>query len=566
MAQQTVFYDTFGTSSLNQTNIAGGIPGGTATVAAPFTATSYTIASAKNALATSIGSGHFNLITASTSSGNTEGQAIFTKYPVSLASVGDYIEMTYSFTDKFPVMQATNAATGALFPGLFNSGGIAPQAGAAAVILQNGGLSSATTAYIGGTKQWVGYSAQMYNLNSGWRIYARGAQTVENNNNQGLLYNIPTVGNGGFINPPSPNLIPETQYTVQLRITLSAAGQLTVSNALYAGVDTSGAQFTNTSWVVTGANLLTTNFDSLAIGYRAGSPASWTNDINYIKVVASLAAQAGPYFFTTSSGDPCSGGVTVGLSGSVATNSYLLYRDGAYVGPTVVGTGAALDFGPQATPGLYSVFASNTITASVGPMYGTANVFAPGVSINTQPVSVTLVTNLPTSFTVSAIGAALSYQWYKNGIPLTNSANISGAQTPTLKFAAAGAADAAGAIDGYTVVVQTPCGNVVTSTPPASLTLTPPRNLIWAGGVVGSSWNYTDPEFTLAGSPTVFAPGDNATFNDSSSFQSRDDIKRRNRILDLRDWDQELYVWRAKQANRYFSTGGWQLGNLDHHQ
>lgn len=521
LAQQTVFYDTFGTSTLNQTNIAGGIPGGTASEVTPYSASSYTVASAKNALATSIASGHFNLITANTSSGNTEGQALFTKYPVSLASVGDYIEMTYCFTDKFPILQATNTASGALFPGLFNSGGVAPQAGAAAAILQNGGLSSATTAYIGGTRGWVGYSAQMYNLNSGWRLFARGVQTVENNNNQGLLYNIPQVGNGGFLAVGSPNLIPETQYTVQLRVTLSAANQLTVSNALYTGVDTGGIQFTNTSWVVTGANLLTTNFDSLAIGYRSGTPAPWTNDINYIKVVAKLAAQAGPYFFVSSSGDPCSGGVTIGLSGSVATNSYLLYRDGIFTGTNVTGTGSALTLSTaQTVPGQYTIIASNTVTASVGPMYGSAPVYAPGITINTQPASVTVVTNLPASFNVGAVGAALSYQWYKGGVPLTNNVNITGAKTPTLNFAAVGAADAAASLSGYTVVVQTPCGDIVTSAPPASLTLSAPRNLIWAGGVVGTDWNFTDQEFTLAGNPAAFAAGDNVTFNDSSANTS----------------------------------------------
>ncbi len=521
-AQQTVFYDTFGTSTLNQTNIAGGIPGGTASVATPVSATSYTIGSAKNALATSIGSGHFILNTANTSSGNSEGQAVFTKYPVSLATVGDYLEMTYCFTDKFPILQATNSAATALFAGLFNSGGVAPQAGATAAILQNGGYTSANTAASGGVKQWVGYHAQMYNLTSGWRIYARPAQTADQNLNQVLLYNYPlALANGGFINPPSPNLVPETQYTVQLRITLSAAGQLTVSNALYTGADTSGTQFTNTSWVVTGANVLSTNFDSLAIGYRSGTPAAWTNDINYIKVIAKLAAQAGPYFFVTNSGDPCSGGVTISLSGSVTTNDYRLYRDGVDTGTNVAGTGSGITLSvAQTVPGIYTVIASNTVTASVGSMYGSAPVYAPGITINTQPSSVTLVTNLPTAFTVNAAGAALTYQWYKNSVPLTNNANMTGAKTATLNFAAVGAADAATSLNGYTVVVQTPCGDIVTSTPPASLTLAAPRNLIWAGGVVGTDWNFIDQEFTLVGNPTNFAAGDNVTFNDISGNTS----------------------------------------------
>ena len=256
-AQQTVFNDTFGTSSLDQTNIAGGIPGGIPTTSQ----TSYTVVSAKNALASNIAANHLQIITASTSSGNTEVQAQFTKYPVTLASIGDFVELTYTFTDLAPILQSSEANNqDALFVGIFNSGGVAPQSG---TVLANGGFSSSLTSEdTGGTINWVGYSAQMYGSTSGWRLYSRPVQTAQNNMNQGLLYNYTQAGaNGGSIVPLSPDLTSGQQYTVQLRVTLSAAGQLTVSNAFYTGTSTAGAQFTNTSWTVTGANVLSTNFD-----------------------------------------------------------------------------------------------------------------------------------------------------------------------------------------------------------------------------------------------------------------------------------------------------------------
>ena len=514
--QQTVFLDTFGSSSLEQTNIVGGIPSGTASAVTPFSATSYTIASAKSALGTTIGSGHLALIQGATSSGNLDCQAIFTKYPISLVSTGDYVELTYTFTDTHYILQSTNSATGALFLGLYNSGGVPPLSG---TTLANSGFSSSlTSADTGGTMNWVGYLSQIYNGTAGWRLYARPVQTAQNNLNQGLLYNYPqTSGNGGLIVPGSPNLSPGTQYTIQLRITKSSATQLIVSNALYTGTSTSGVQFTNTSWVVSGANLLTTNFDSLAIGYRAGDNVSWTNDVNNITVVANLAAQqAGPYFFVSSTGNPCTGGVDVTLNGSVATNSYLLYTNGVFAGQTLAGTGSALDFGIKTVPANYTVIASNTVTAGTGAMYGSANVFAPGVSISVEPSSVSLVTNLPASLSVTAVGAALSYQWYQNGVAVTNSANISGATTSTLNIAAAGTANAG----SYYVVVQTPCGNIVTSTPPAVLTLTPPRNVIWVGNNPGNAWDYSDQEFNLLATPVAFLDGDNVTFDDSSSVQT----------------------------------------------
>ncbi|MGH7952673.1 MAG: hypothetical protein ACREFE_12265, partial [Limisphaerales bacterium] len=408
LAQQIVFYDTFGTSSLEQTNIAGGIPGGLPT----DSQTSYTIASAKNALGTTIGAGHLQLITSATSSGSTEAQALFTKYPVTLASVGDYVEVTYTFTDTYKVLQSDSSGNSALFVGIYDSGGVAPQYGE---VLANGGLStSKTDGSIGGTMNWVGYHAQMYNFSQNWRLYTRVMQTAQNNANQTLLYNEPQGGaNGGSISPGTPSLIIGQQYTVQLRVTLSDVGQLTVSNALYTGADTSGPQFTNTSWTVTGANVLSTNFDALAIGYRATDSYIWTNDINSIKVVAGLAAQAGPYFSVTSSGDPCSGGLTVGLSGSVTTNAYLLYINGVDSGQSVAGTGSAIDFGFQNVSGTYTVIASNTVTASEGPMYGSATIASGPPVINTQPTSVTVVTNVSASFSVDATGTTLTYQWYQ---------------------------------------------------------------------------------------------------------------------------------------------------------
>jgi autotransporter-associated beta strand protein len=226
----------------------------------------------------------------------------------------------------------------------------------------------------------------------------------------------------------------------------------------------------------------------------------------------------GPAFLVTGT-DACSSpGVTPGTSGSVTTNNYMLYRDGVYDGQTLAGTGSALAFTTVTTPGNYTIVATNPVTGATGLMFGKVRVYAPGVAINTNPSSVSVVTNLPASFTVTATGDALTYQWLKNGVPLANGGNISGATSPTLKIAAAQVADAATSLNGYACVVVQPCaGAGLTSSPPAALTLLPPRNLIWAGGNPGSDWNYANQEFTLAGSPTAFQEGDNVTFNDTGA-------------------------------------------------
>ncbi len=515
-AQQTVFSDTFGSSTLNQTNA---FPGGTPTASS----TSYTVASPKNVTTTSVAAGHLLLITPSTSSANTEIQAMFTKFPVSLVSVGDYIEMTYTFTDRTNQMNNVGGNGSGFHMGLYNSGGTPPLGG---TILWNSGMGSAQTAYVGGASNWVGNVALMnfsQTAGSAWGLFTRPVQTIAQNIDQELLFNDnnPKGATLASVTPaafPFPLLNIGSQYTAQLRITLSAPGQLTISNGLYAGVDTTGTLiFSNVAAAVTGANLLTTNFDGLAIGYRAvGGNVSWTNDINSITVVAGLAAQAGPYFTLTSSGTGC-GSAPIGLNGSVTTNVYMLYTNGVFTGQAIAGTGSPLNFGVQTLAGVYTIVASNTVNSSVGPMYGSQTISQSAPVIVLQPANVSCVTNAPALFTVSATGNTLTYQWYKNGVALANGGDYLGVNTSNLLVSPAQAADAATTANGYHVVIMDPCGDSTTSAPNASLTLLAPNNLVWQGNNAGGSWDTVTSNFTnSSGASVIFNYGDNVLFNDTS--------------------------------------------------
>jgi uncharacterized protein YjdB len=95
-------------------------------------------------------------------------------------------------------------------------------------------------------------------------------------------------------------------------------------------------------------------------------------------------------FAVTGGGSYCSGGtgVHIGLSGSTAGIEYQVYNGGP-VGVPVMGTGLPLDFGLFTTTGIYTVVATNTVTACANGMMGSAN-----VSVNT----------LPTPFVVSGGG------------------------------------------------------------------------------------------------------------------------------------------------------------------
>ncbi len=79
-------------------------------------------------------------------------------------------------------------------------------------------------------------------------------------------------------------------------------------------------------------------------------------------------------FIVTGGGAYCAGdpGVSVGLSGSTLGINYQLYNGMLPVGGPVAGTGAALDFGLQLTPGSYTVQATNTTTFCTNSMTGSA--------------------------------------------------------------------------------------------------------------------------------------------------------------------------------------------------
>ena len=90
------------------------------------------------------------------------------------------------------------------------------------------------------------------------------------------------------------------------------------------------------------------------------------------------------------------------------------------------------------------------------------------------------MTNAPASFTVAATGNTLTYQWYKNGIALTNGGDFAGVTTSNLLVSPAQAADAATtlmAILWWSWILVA----IVSRPPNASLTLLAPNNLVVAG-------------------------------------------------------------------------------------
>ena len=253
----------------------------------------------------------------------------------------------------------------------------------------------------------------------------------------------------------------------------------------------------------------------------AGAPNS-TNLFDEIRVdshwagVTPADCSPGNTYNVTGDGSGCPGSAfAVGLSGSDAGVKYLLYTNSAFSGQIITGTGSAVSFGPQSVSGIYTVVASNA-TPCVGWMSGSATVSVlASPSIVTQPAAGVVATNGMGVFSVVATGDGIAYQWYKNGVGLTDGGHISGSQTNNLVISPATTADTATAANGYYVIITNNCGYSAISIT-NGLTLDAAANLAWRGNSASTNlWDVgTSADWTNGVATVVFNSGDNVTFDD----------------------------------------------------
>ncbi|MFO1514262.1 MAG: hypothetical protein U1F83_15345 [Verrucomicrobiota bacterium] len=277
-----VFSDDFSTSTLNS-----------ATPAAPTSSsTAYQLFSSKPRVpAPTIATGDLKFGIGATTSGHIEAQGLFTTSPISLATVGDYLELRVTFMNTSGLF----AQNGHLGFGLYNSGGVGPLAGG-----MNGTAVSGTLGVTGGAQGWQGYASRIANNSGTHRIATRPAQSITTGNNQDLL--VEGSGSQAYIGAVSLasgastlSVTTGTLLTENFRITLSGVNTVQIESSLFQGGDTSGALlFSQTASGVTGANFYN-GFDALAVGWRAtANTAATTIDISSITVNAQIAAVPEP--------------------------------------------------------------------------------------------------------------------------------------------------------------------------------------------------------------------------------------------------------------------------------
>jgi PEP-CTERM motif len=288
-SQTTVFSDDFSSSSLNS-----------ATPTAPTaTSTSYETISTKALSTASIAAGHLDLGFGTTSGNGYEAQALFSTSPVTLATVGDSLDLMVTFTVPGGLLSTNN---GTLSAGLYNSGGLSPWAGGV-----NNASSANITAATGAAQNWVGYVGQIAWTGNKSQINTRIAQTGTGNNNQDVTTGGSVSSSKGYANPAPIHVVQSTtvgvtlapgdQCTLLLQYNLTAPDTLAITNSLFSGADTSGTLLSELDTTASGADFLTNSFDGLAFGFYANASQDTSMDINQISVMSSVQAVPEPSVF-----------------------------------------------------------------------------------------------------------------------------------------------------------------------------------------------------------------------------------------------------------------------------
>lgn len=291
MAQTTVFSDNFTGASTIQSATPGA---GTASSA------DYEVFATAGAPAGyAIAANDLTLSSVNTGSGLAEIEARFGGSPVTLSTIGDYINLQVTFVDTANVLIAGQNSNASLNIGLFNSG---------AVNLNQGSRLDGTPQVTGGSQTYQGYVSRLF-LNGNASSYNRATQTVgasTTSQNQDLLFNNASTS-GAFSSPlgttttstfgsPTPlgnnvGLTAGQTYTISYTISLTAANAVKVTDELFSGSNTNGIALQDNGGTSTSGAFLGSTFDSLAVGFRYASATAGagTLDISDINVIDSLS-------------------------------------------------------------------------------------------------------------------------------------------------------------------------------------------------------------------------------------------------------------------------------------
>jgi len=197
--------------------------------------------------------------------------------------------------------------------------------------------------------------------------------------------------------------------------------------------------------------------------FRAQPKIRKGNGSSVLSANISVAQNSTVTFSVTWTGSPNGSGT---LSGNVAGTPFSISDGALSESLNAFGVGVGFSGNDDATLNTAGVYFDNLSYSLVPPR------------IVTPPSSRTNNAGTTATFTVTATGLSLYYQWWKGAQLLTNGGNISGTTTSTLTLTNVSQADAA----SYSVEVRNVSGSATSSA--ATLTvidLPPPRPTIWFG-------------------------------------------------------------------------------------
>jgi len=295
-----------------------------------------------------------------------------------------------------------------------------------------------------------------------------------------------TIGNGSPLT--GEGYLDGSTYTFVMQFTLQSGGAVEIVSTM-AGANIGGTGLITLTNVDATPNSLTFDTHGVRPGNSATSATNFYTKLFKVEFIPGGACTPTAYN-VTGSATVCSGGTSsVGLSDSDSGVDYHLLQGGVPTGTVLGGTGSALDYGLQGV-GTYTVYASNTTIACEGLMAGSAVIAQyanPVVTVNPTPSTALNAIGDTRAFSITATGPGLTYQWRKDAVNLSNTGNISGANTATLTITNLALSDS-GAYD--CVVSNSPCG-AFTDSADATLTVSAGSGILFRSVNTGSG-NWSD--------------------------------------------------------------------------
>ncbi len=302
-------------------------------------------------------------------------------------------------------------------------------------------------------------------------------------------------GTTAYVSIPDSSVFHPTNFTVEAWV-------------LFTSLDStaSGGSAAGQQYIVFKQNTRYSSFEGIYLGKERG-----TGGDHFAFAVSSSAgvtaeADSGPVIATN---------VWYHIAGVRGTNTLQLYLNGALVAsasvnfaqdygtlPLYFGSSGETYWDHKLSGSLDEVslydraLAASEVAAIYAAGSGGKCKGAVAPAIVTQPTNQVIIVGGSTSFTVVAAGTQpLAYQWYKDGVKMTNSGTIAGATGATLSLANLQLSE----VGNYTVYVSNPLGTAV-SQPASLITGLPPANDDFAaaqaisgsiGSVAGNNFDAT---------------------------------------------------------------------------